>query len=167
MLKFPDVGSVDRYGIDIVNFASDFIAQYTTRQEYRYAEASPTSPRAGAKDKSGLSDEAITEVEGILAQIANSISTGVDVSTSEIREALRNAAALLCSSNEAHPSIIHFLVGIPFQTFTKESIGFGISIWLGVIHENPKAESRIIAEVAEAWERTVQRKRGIFDPSFE
>jgi phosphatidylinositol 4-kinase len=111
--------------------------------------------------------EAIQEVEGILARISKSISTRVDVSTDEIREALRKAAAFLCSSNGAHPSIIHFLVGIPFQTFTKESIKFGISIWLGVIHENPKAESRILAEVAEAWERTVQRKRGIFDPKFE
>jgi len=102
-----------------------------------------------------------------LAHLSDQISSGSDVSTDDLREALRRAAALLCSGNDAHPSIVHYLVGIPFQTFTKESIKFGISLWLGVIHENPSTESRILAEVAEAWETTVQRKKGIFDPSFE
>ena len=31
-------GSVDSYGVDMVNVASDFIAQYTMRQVYRYSE---------------------------------------------------------------------------------------------------------------------------------
>jgi hypothetical protein len=59
MLTFPDSGSVDRYGIDIVNFASDFIAQYTTRQEYRYAEVSQPSPGNSVEDKSGLSSHTL------------------------------------------------------------------------------------------------------------
>ncbi|KAL1962296.1 hypothetical protein VTN77DRAFT_9839 [Rasamsonia byssochlamydoides] len=168
------LGSIDNYGIDIVNFASDFIAQYTTRQEYRYSEVPPMNGRASMADKSSLeirttasdTSRAVKDVEVILARLSDQISTGIDVSTDELREALRRAAALLCSGNDAHPSIVHYLVGIPFQTFTKESIKFGISLWLGVIHENPSAESRILAEVAEAWERTVQRKKGIFDPSF-
>lgn len=31
-------GNVDHNGLETVNFASDFIAQYTTRQEYRYSK---------------------------------------------------------------------------------------------------------------------------------
>jgi phosphatidylinositol 4-kinase len=84
-----------------------------------------------------------------------------------VREVLRNASTLLCRDMEIQPAIIHFLVGIPFQIFTKESIKFGISVWLGVIHENPETESRILTEIAEAWERTVSRRKGIFDPFFE
>lgn len=36
-----DVGAIDRHGEWNVNAASNFVAQYTTRQEYRYAEALP------------------------------------------------------------------------------------------------------------------------------
>lgn len=34
-------GVIDRHGDCNINTASDFIAQYTTRQEYRYADALP------------------------------------------------------------------------------------------------------------------------------
>lgn len=102
-----------------------------------------------------------------MARLYERTSVKADVSTGELREALRKAAALLCSSHDTQPSIIHYLVAIPFQVFTKESIKLGISLWLGVIHENPRTEPRILVEVAEAWERTIQRKKGIFDPSFK
>ena len=34
-------GAIDRHGECNINTASDFIAQYTTRQEYRYADVLP------------------------------------------------------------------------------------------------------------------------------
>lgn len=37
----PNIGAIDRHGEANINTASDFIAQYTTRQEYRYADALP------------------------------------------------------------------------------------------------------------------------------
>lgn len=114
-----------------------------------------------------MADRTVRETEEVLARLSSQISQGAEVSTDELREALRQAASLLCSGRDIYPSIIHLLVGIPFQIFTKESINFGISIWLGVIHENPQTESRILVEVAEAWERTVERGRGVFDPRFE
>jgi phosphatidylinositol 4-kinase len=83
------------------------------------------------------------------------------------RNILRRAAALLCSGREVQPSIVSHLVNIPFQLFTIESINMGISLWLGVIHENPKTGSRMLVEVAQAWERTIHRKQGIFNPSFK
>lgn len=102
-----------------------------------------------------------------MKQLSLRISTGYDLSSHELHDALRKAAALLCRSDDDLPSIAHYLVDIPFRIFSKESIQFGISIWLGVINENPKTESRILTEVAVAWERTVQRGKGLFDPSFE
>lgn len=63
--------------------------------------------------------------------------------------------------------MIAHLVNIPFQILTRESIKMGISLWLGVINENPTTEPRILVEVAQAWERTIQRKQGIFDPTFK
>lgn len=114
-----------------------------------------------------MANRAVRETEEVLARLSDQISQGAKVSTHELREALRQAASLLCSGRDIYPSIIHLLVGIPFQIFTKDSINFGISIWLGVIHEHPQSESRILVEVAEAWERTVERGKGVFDPKFE
>ncbi len=43
------VGAIERHGDCIINTASDFIAQYTTRQEYRYADALPDYDQEWAK----------------------------------------------------------------------------------------------------------------------
>jgi phosphatidylinositol 4-kinase len=106
-------------------------------------------------------------IENLLKQLSLRVSAGYDLSSHELHDALRKAAALLCRSDDDLPSIAHYLVDIPFQLFTKESIKFGVSIWLGVINENPKTESRILAEVASAWESTTLARKGIFNPAFK
>lgn len=80
----------------------------------------------------------------------------------EMRDILRRAAALLCKSTTDQSALVHLLVSVPFAMFTKQSIKLGISLWLGVINENPQMESRILAEVAERWEDTVNRRMGAF-----
>ena len=41
--------AIDRHGDCNINTASDFIAQYTTRQEYKYADALPDYNQEWAK----------------------------------------------------------------------------------------------------------------------
>ncbi len=84
------------------------------------------------------------------------------VSIGELRDILRRAAALFCRTQRDQCAIAHHLVGIPFAIFTKQSIKLGISLWLGVIHENPLMEPRILSEIAENWEKTVQNRVGVF-----
>ena len=84
------------------------------------------------------------------------------IPTSEIRDILRRTAALLCRSKKDHCAIVRYLVKIPFNVFTKQSIKLGISLWLGVINENPIMEPRILIEIAESWELTVRKKLGVF-----
>lgn len=76
---------------------------------------------------------------------------------------MRWAAALLCRSQGYQSTIVHYLVTIPFNLFTKPSVKLGISLWMGVIKENPRIEPRILVEVAEQWIRTVQQKIGVFN----
>ena len=109
----------------------------------------------------------VGDAETALANLYYRTSREVDISSNEFREALRRGAALLRTSKQIQLSVIHYLVGIPFQIFSKESIKFGIYLWLGVIHENPKAEPRILVEVADAWEKTIQQRKGLFDPSLK
>jgi phosphatidylinositol 4-kinase A len=178
-----------------MNVASDFVSQYTARQEYRYSEATPflgkgwySVMRPGDYPisstfqatflfaelwiayKSGITTpnffDAVRDTKLALSSLEHRISCNENIPTETLRNVLRRAAALCCSDN-VQLSIISHLVNIPFQMFTKESIKMGTSLWLGVIHENPRTEPRILMDVTLAWERTIHRKLGIFDPKFK
>lgn len=101
-----------------------------------------------------------------LSNIHTAIILGKQVTIPEIRNALQRSAALLCGSKAAHAAISHHLVSVPFQVFSRESIESGVSLWLGVIHENPRLEPTILSEVIQGWENTILRRRALFDPSF-
>ncbi|KAH8676772.1 phosphatidylinositol 3 [Tricladium varicosporioides] len=169
------LGAIDRHGDCNINTASDFIAQYTTRQEYRYAEASPDhdvewtkfmklAERRGSiiSKPSQESDDAVT----VLAHIEARTLQRKYIPIGELRDILRRAAALLCRSKRDECAIVHHLVAIPFAIFTKQSIKLGISLWLGVINENPHMEPRILMEIAQQWESTVHRRVGLFHGQF-
>ncbi|KAL2783900.1 hypothetical protein BJX66DRAFT_317608 [Aspergillus keveii] len=152
------LGSIESYGAPKINIASDFIAQHTARQTYRRTDDDHTSALSLR--------ESSQKVESSLLSIDKAIRSGTHVTLPEVRDALQRAASLLCSRNAPHTAIPHYLVSLPFQIFTKESINIGVSLWLGVIHENPKLEPRILFEVVEEWESTILRRQGLFDPSF-
>lgn len=103
----------------------------------------------------------------MLSELRQKVKRRNDMPLVEMRDALQRAAAILCSSSHPHPSIPHHLVSLPFEIFSEESINMGISLWMGTIHENPRVEPMVLVEVLSAWERTIERKQGLFDPSFE
>ncbi|KAL2866787.1 1-phosphatidylinositol 4-kinase STT4 [Aspergillus lucknowensis] len=161
------LGSIESYGVSKINIASNFIAQHTARQKYRRTDDANTGSHDEIAPTTLRLPESSKGMESSLTSIHKAIITGNQVTLSEVRDALQRAAALLCSSNKALTSIAHHLVSLPFRIFSQESIKIGVSVWLGVIHENPKLEPRILFEVVEEWESTVLRKQGLFDPSFD
>jgi phosphatidylinositol 4-kinase len=167
--------ALENHGDFRINVGSDFIAQYTTRQEYRYAEALPDHEpawlsfrhiTAALEDRLSKPAQIAEDAQIGLADLESRIHQGRYAPIGELRDVLRRAAALLCRSKKPECGIVRHLVSIPFAVFTKHSIKLGISLWLGVIHENPRMEPRIINEVALAWEKSVHRKIGIFAPGF-
>ncbi|TGJ81045.1 hypothetical protein E0Z10_g7721 [Xylaria hypoxylon] len=130
--------SLDRIGETTINTASDFIAQYTTRQEYRYGETLPTHGvdllnimpmvRRNSFIKSAPSDRA--DAVAALAHVESRLTGKKVTPLQDVRDILRRAAALLCRSQKDESAIIHYLVTIPFRIFSKESIKFGVSLWL-------------------------------------
>ncbi|KAJ4272179.1 phosphatidylinositol-4- kinase [Fusarium torreyae] len=166
--------SMDKIGNSSVNTASAFVAQYTTRQEYRYGE---TLPDRGTELMSFMnhnrrmsfvqssvkeSANATTALAHVEARILSKKSTSI----TEVRDILRRAAALLCRTSKDEAAVAHHLVSIPFALFTKESINLGVSLWLGVINENPRQESRLLNEIVQQWEFTLTRKVGLFSPTL-
>ncbi|KAK7748423.1 Phosphatidylinositol 4-kinase stt4 [Diatrype stigma] len=168
------LNSLEPVGQTVIDTASDFVAQYTTRQEYRYGEALPNHGMELAHfmpmDKRGsfmrLAPADRTSAVAALAHVESRVSGKRLTPLNEVREILRRAAALLCRSEKDESAITHYLVSIPFKLFTKESIKLGVSLWLGVMNENPRMEPRLLAEIVQQWEITLQKKLGLFNPSL-
>ncbi|CZR50731.1 related to phosphatidylinositol-4-kinase [Phialocephala subalpina] len=169
------LAAIDRHGDANINTASDFVAQYTTRQEYRYAEALPDHDAEWMQfvhldhrpqSIASKGDKDYEDATTVLAHLESRTSQHKYIPIGELRDILRRAAALLCRTKKDECAIVHYLVAIPFSIFTKQSIKLGISLWLGVINENPRMESRILMEVAQQWESTVQQGQGIFNSKF-
>jgi phosphatidylinositol 4-kinase len=169
------LGAIDRHGDCNINTASDFIAQYTTRQEYRLAEALPDHDAEWLHfmhfDKRRYSntskmDKDLEDASTVLSHLEARTLQHKHIPICELRDILRRAAALLCRTRKDECAIVHHLVRIPFSIFTKQSIKLGISLWLGVINENPRMEPRILMEIAQQWEATVHKRLGIFNLKF-
>ncbi|KAI1873164.1 uncharacterized protein JN550_003417 [Neoarthrinium moseri] len=168
------LASLDPVGETTINTTSDFIAQYTTRQEYRYGETLPDHGtdlvnvmpmgRRASFIKSPPNETA--NAVNALAHIESRLNMKKATTLKDVREILRRAAALLCRTNKDESAVTHYLVSIPFAMFTKESIKLGVSLWLGVMNENPRMESRLLAEIAQQWEFAIQKRLGLFNPAL-
>jgi phosphatidylinositol 4-kinase len=154
-----------------INTASDFIAQYTTRQEYKFVDGlndqeeewlKGTNHNAGALSF----HRSVEDAHRLLMDVELRTLTNKHVTIAELRDILRRAAALLCRAKTDQGPIVHHLVGIPFAVFSKQSIKLGISLWMSVIKENPRMEPRILVALAECFENTVRKKLGLFSPSL-
>lgn len=166
--------SMDKIGNSSINTASDFVAQYTTRQEYRYGE---TLPDRGTELISFMNhNRRLSFVQSSVKESANAttalahiearILSKKSAAIAEVRDILRRAAALLCRTEKDEAAIAHYLVSIPFALFTKQSIKLGVSLWLGVMNENPRLEPKLLNEIAQQWEFTLARKVGLFSPTL-
>ncbi|KAI9668133.1 MAG: phosphatidylinositol-4- kinase [Bathelium mastoideum] len=158
-----------------VDTASDFIAQYTTRQEYRLddsamdcrAELLPLRNGIAYSTQPTQHGRRVRDVTSTLAEIEKRILRRESVPTGEVRDGLRSAAAILCRPTEEQYTLVQHMVKIPFALFTKHSIKLGISLWMGVIKENPRMETRILVEIASNWEDTVRKRMGMFHDKFK
>lgn len=113
------------------------------------------------------SNQEAEDDQAVLAHLERRVLDGKLVTIGELRDVLRRAAALLCRSDKDQCAILLHLVGIPFAIFTKQSIKLGISLWLGVINENARREPKIVAAIAENWEKTIRKRIGVFSNKLQ
>ena len=167
--------SLDRQRNVGVNTASDFIAQYTTRQGYRQTNGAPdVHDEWTLVDHSGTTSVAtlqpsvpvLDEVVHLRA-LAQRLREHKPVAFADVRDTLRDAAGVIGRITIGHMALIQHIVAIPFALFTKQSINLGISLWLGIIKAVPSLESRVLVEVATGWEGSIRRKKGFFATSLQ
>lgn len=153
-----------------MNTASDFVAQYTTRQEYKFIDGLNDQEEEWLRVEHTSNDtrrmtafrRSIEDATKLLIDLESRTLNNKNVTIAELRDILRRAAALLCRVKTDQSPIVHHLVGIPFAVFSKQSIKLGISLWMSVINENPRMEPRVLVAIAECWEGTVRKRQGIF-----
>ncbi|KAF2109092.1 hypothetical protein BDV96DRAFT_586559 [Lophiotrema nucula] len=168
------LGAIDRQPNVSINTASDFIAQYTTRQEYRFIDGLNDQEEEWLKmdhatayrRTASVLHRTIEDATKVLSDLESRTLGHKHVTIAELRDVLRRAAALLCRIRSDQSPIVNHVVGIPFAVFSKQSIKLGISLWLSVIKENPRMESRILTVIAENFENTVRKKRGLFSAAL-
>jgi phosphatidylinositol 4-kinase len=168
------LGAIERQGINM-NTASDFVAQYTTRQEYKFIDGLNDQEEEWLRVEHTSSDtrrmtafrRSIEDATKLLIDLESRTLNNKHVTIAELRDILRRAAALLCRVKTDQAPIVHHLVGIPFAVFSKQSIKLGISLWMSVINENPRMEPRILVAIAECWEGTVRKRHGIFSGALQ
>ncbi|GIZ49253.1 hypothetical protein CKM354_001228500 [Cercospora kikuchii] len=157
-----------------INTASDFIAQYTTRQQYRQIDNKLDFDNEWALvDYQGQAKPALLDVNNAekdeaqeLRNLSLRLRRNEHVRFEEVGTTLRKAAGVISRSASDRVALIQDFVAIPFAIFTKQSIRLGISLWLGVIKENPSLESRVLVEVAAGWETSVRLGKGFFSTSL-
>jgi phosphatidylinositol 4-kinase A len=168
------IGTMDRR-LDIgINSASDFIAQYTTRQEYRTIDSifdANSEVTIGSTHLSDISHEdlarEVKDVLAVLQAISTRVDAGEDVHIDELRPALRRAAALLCRSDVTSTALVTLLVRIPCTIYSREVVKLAVSLWMGVVRENERLETQFLVEVAMQWEDNVRKGRTIYDSSMQ
>ena len=162
------LAGIDSHGNTSVDTASDFMAQYTTRQEYRYTNGlfgEPNNPPSAPANWSSANASilALRRSQYSLTELEHKVQQKNSVAVAEIQEALRSAAAILCRSVNGSSTLLQQLIRLPFLSFTKKSVKFGISLWVGIINERAFLEPRIVAEIGANLEKTIKLRRGAFD----
>ena len=183
-------GAIDADSIP-VNTASDFMAQYTGRQEYRFTDpahfdqievgnALQLSDHLSKLDDaaSATSQTENTVIDAIrhqsshhigkaLVELDARIMRGEMPDFKTVREILRLTASLLCRLKDSeHRDVIRLFIKIPFAIFTKQVIKLGLSLWMGVIQENETLDSAVFTEIILNWKESVEHQKGVFDNTY-
>lgn len=79
------------------------------------------------------------------------------------------AGGLLVKSTDSQPDseLLHLLVSLPVRIYTEASIDIAQDVWTWVIDSRMELESRLVAEVVEAWSSTIERGQGLFSGSSD
>lgn len=168
------IGHMDKR-LDIgINSASEFVAQYTMRQQYRTIDSMFDDDHDGFNFRNhrasimrdNLEEEvqdAVTTLRGFLGRL----NSQGNITMAELKPALRKAAALLCRSDVHNRELVSHLVRIPCQIWTRDSVKFAVSLWMGVLRENARFESQILLEVLTQHEQNIRIGRTTMPGSLE
>ncbi|OSD08514.1 atypical/PIKK/PI4K protein kinase [Trametes coccinea BRFM310] len=97
-----------------------------------------------------------------IAEIREKQST---LTVDDVRRLLFRAASTLIFIEEWDYDLAHYLVALPFESFTQSAMSAGIDAWTWVIAEKPRYEVTLMSEIAAGWDVSVKLGKGVFSKS--
>ncbi|KAI8973785.1 hypothetical protein BDF20DRAFT_823654 [Mycotypha africana] len=156
--------------------ASDFVDGFTSRRYY-IGEVSGIEFAAGLRfgsyanklpsqeTGSGLSEQTPIVVER-LQTLLDDVKQHKKIPIDRLRRSLLQAASFIVSSSTVHPDIVSYIVCIPVQVFSPESLEIGTDIWNWVLVERPDVEKRLMVEILNMWSWAQRNRKGLFSPKL-
>ncbi|KAI8990926.1 hypothetical protein BDF20DRAFT_992408 [Mycotypha africana] len=99
-----------------------------------------------------------------LKEIKSDIENDQIVTTERLHRVLHRSAALVIALPKINADLIRYVVYIPVQIFTAESMNVGINIWNWMLVERPETESKLMAETCNMWTWAQRHEKGLFSP---
>ncbi|KAI0086351.1 atypical/PIKK/PI4K protein kinase [Irpex rosettiformis] len=84
----------------------------------------------------------------------------------DLKRLLFRCASIIIDLKTCHYELLHYLVALPFETFTSTAISAGVEVWSWVISERPQYEVVLLSELTTSWIETIEQKRGIFSTNL-
>ncbi|KDE03986.1 hypothetical protein MVLG_05555 [Microbotryum lychnidis-dioicae p1A1 Lamole] len=104
-------------------------------------------------------DAILDELEALAEQLDQH---KMHVKLVDIRALLYRSGGHLVKAQSPDPDILQQLVHLPARIFTDVVIEIATEVWTWVVDARPELEPRLMVEVAEAWQSTIQRRQGLF-----
>lgn len=154
--------------------SSDFVDGFTSRRYY-IGEVRGIEYLAGMRQNAdklpdnitgtGLQEQVpivLKTLQAVLGDIEHRKKVPVD----RLRRTLLQAASFIISLPNIHPDLISYIVKIPVQIFTPESLEIGTDVWNWVLVERPDIEKRLLVEVISMWSWAQRYRKGLFSPKM-
>lgn len=149
--------------------ASNFVNGSTSRRYY-IGEINGIARLQGEFDKlsdkhasSGLKYQANSLLSSLKSYMED-IKYKRSVSFERLRSTMFRAAACVITLPVVHPELLHYLVTVPVQLFTPESLLIGTDIWNWLLIERPDMEKRLMVEMLSMWGWAQRHRKGLFSP---
>ncbi|TIC01454.1 kinase-like protein [Wallemia mellicola] len=85
-----------------------------------------------------------------------------DLTLPDLKRLLWRCAGILVASNKLDFELLHYLVSVPFQVFTGDSISTALEVWIWLFHERKDFQTKTIMEICNEWLSTIKARKGLF-----
>ncbi|KAJ1970717.1 phosphatidylinositol-4- kinase, partial [Dimargaris xerosporica] len=104
------------------------------------------------------SHSVLEDLQGLYQRARQGESLTVDT----LYPVLCQAAALVKTPSASRHDVLKLLCWLPVHVFTHDVMKAAITVWTGIIIDQPELEPAIIAELVACWTWTIRHRRGLF-----